>query len=162
MEKKLTLSNFSFHHANAEVQALAIRNIEQARKVFGDSILISALKRFNTDTGIHYNGVSVSFVENEGGSWALIIREIMPNQRFANVYADDTCAVLLGWGYKAEVMTGEIPISDWGHNGNYYILDVDCSVIQEFKKSTVSHYGMLDTLIKNYKEANKWDESIFE
>ena len=86
----------------------------------------------------------------------------MPSQRFANVYADDTCTVLLGWGYKVDVLTGDLPISDWGWDNDYFITDIDYSVIEEFKKSTVSHYGMLDTLIKNYKESNKWDESIFE
>lgn len=159
--EKLKLSKNSFRHNNEETQKIAIKSIEQARKVFGDSILLDALKKFNTDSGLHYEEVDVSFVENEAGSWALVLRERVPNQNFAGVYVDNTCTILLGWGYKAGVLTGELPITEWGRNGDYVITDVDVSVVDAFKKSDVSHYGDLDSLIKEYKESQIWDEEIF-
>ena len=157
---KLTLSNFSFRHADAETQSSAIKSIEQARRVFGDSILLDALKKFNTDSGLHYEGVYVSFVENEAGCWALVLRERVPGQKMAGVYVDDTCTILLGLGYKIEVLTGESPLSDWGRNGDYIITDVDVSVVDAFKKSDVSHYGNLDSLIWEFKETQVWNEDL--
>ena len=158
MINKLTLSNFSFRHADAETQSSAIKSIDQARRVFGDYIIVDVLKKFNTDSGLHYEGVYVSFIENQAGYWALVLRERVPGQNVAGVYVDDTCTILLGWGYKVGVLTGDLPLSAWG-NGDYVITDVDVSVVEYFKKSDVSHYGDLDSLIKEYKETQIWNET---
>ena len=84
---------------------------------------------------IDYRGF-VSVIESPEGLWAIYIR----------LSKEEPAELLLGWGYRAGVISGEKPTSAWRED--YRILNATPEMIYRFKAcENISHYGdMVDYL----------------